>query len=82
MLPLLRPGTQEGGQERMSRALVEWEGLGKHPGETFSRSGALEESPALGVEVGFPADRRWSLLSTAWAADSVEGGQKERCVSM
>lgn len=64
MLPLLRAGPQrEGGGERMSWALVELEGPGRHPGETLRGSGALEEGPALSWEVSIPGGGWRGLLS-------------------
>lgn len=54
---LLQPGGKAG-EERMSWAVVRWEGPRRHPGETLRRSGALGEGPALGIEVGFSVDQQ------------------------
>lgn len=54
MLPLLRSSNQEGGQERMSWALVHWEGPGRHPGEPLKRPGSLGEGLAPENGGGLP----------------------------
>lgn len=83
VFPLLRFYEQEGGQERVSWALVEWEGPGRRPGETLGKSGSLGEGLALRVEVGVPVDRAASECQAAWVTERVAGGEKmKRCVGV